>query len=109
MEELNKWLEEKRREILDKHYNQYSEGYLDAIMDVQNKIKSLRGEPLSNYDKLKTYSSMWVAYFILYYSTRIYRNYTDSLTGIAQWFSQPADKTFWENFEKDIGKNNALR
>lgn len=40
-EELNKWLEEKRREILDKHYNQYNEGYLDAIMDIQNKIKSL--------------------------------------------------------------------
>ena len=39
MTELYQWLEEKRREILNEHYNQYGEGYLDAIMDIQNRIK----------------------------------------------------------------------
>ena len=39
IEELIIWLEEKRREILDSHYNQYKEGYLNAIMDIQNKLK----------------------------------------------------------------------
>lgn len=34
------WLEEKRREILSSSYSEYKEGYVQAVMDMQNKIKS---------------------------------------------------------------------
>jgi len=36
---LTEYLEYKRKEILSKPYNDYNEGYLNAIMDIQNRMK----------------------------------------------------------------------
>lgn len=35
------WLGEKEKEILESEYTVYKEGYLDAIMDVRNKVKRM--------------------------------------------------------------------
>jgi len=39
MEKLLSWLEEKRKEIISKSYREFDDGYLSAVMDMQNKIK----------------------------------------------------------------------
>ena len=48
--------------------------------------------PKTNLEVIKTYNNIELSIFILQVAPKIYRRYTDSYSGLAEWLNQEYDE-----------------